>query len=222
MAVVPRYVLIIAVGSGVALSACSSPERFDDTAADRNNTKQGAIIGGLLGAGVGAIAADESLKGAVIGGAIGAAGGAGIGSLLDKQEAELRQSLGNDDVSITNTGDSLIVTLPQDILFDVDSAVVDFGVRDELSTVARSLQDYPDTNVRIIGHTDNSGGAEHNQDLSERRANSVADVLLDSGVAFDRIQTAGRGEDQPIASNLTEDGKAQNRRVEIVIEESAV
>ncbi|MEM6578316.1 MAG: OmpA family protein [Pseudomonadota bacterium] len=214
--------LIFTTASALLLSACSSPERFDDMTADRNNTKQGAIIGGLLGAGVGAIAADKSLKGAVIGGAIGAAGGAGIGSLLDRQEAELRQSLDNDDVTITNTGDSLIVTLPQDILFDVDSAAVGFGVRDDLSTVARSLQDYPDTNVRIVGHTDNSGGAAHNQDLSERRANSVADVLLDNGVAFGRIQTVGRGEDSPVASNLTEEGKAQNRRVEIVIEESAV
>lgn len=217
-----KFTLSLTLASALALSACSSPARFDDTAADRNNTKQGAIIGGLLGAGVGAIAADDSLKGAVIGGAVGAAGGAGIGSLLDKQEAELRQSLGNDDVSITNTGDSLIVTLPQDILFDVDSASVDFAVQDELSTVARSLQDYPGTSVRIVGHTDNSGGAEHNQDLSERRANSVADVLLDNGVAFERIQTLGRGEDQPVASNLTEEGKAQNRRVEIVIQESAV
>lgn len=218
----PKNLFVLTTSVAFLLTACSSPERFDDMATDRNNTKQGAIIGGLLGAGVGAIAADKSLQGAVIGGAIGAAGGAGIGSLLDKQEAELRQSLGNDDVTITNTGDSLVVTLPQDILFDVDSAAVDFAVRDELSTVAQSLQNYPETNVRIVGHTDNSGAAEHNQDLSERRANSVADVLLDNGVAFERIQTTGRGEDQPIASNLTDEGKAQNRRVEIVIKESSV
>lgn len=218
----PKTLFFAMTVSALALAACSSPERFDEMAADRNNTKQGAIIGGLLGAGVGAIAADSALKGAVIGGALGAASGAGIGSLLDRQEAELRESLGNEDVQITNTGDSLIVTLPQDILFDVDSAAVDFAVRDDLSTVARSLQDYPGTNVRIIGHTDNSGGAAHNQDLSERRANSVADVLLENGVEFGRIQTLGRGEDDPIASNLTEDGKAQNRRVEIVIKENAV
>ncbi|MEM6480671.1 MAG: OmpA family protein [Pseudomonadota bacterium] len=217
-----RNIWLVILAPMLALTACSSPARFDDTTADRNNTKQGAIIGGLLGAGVGAIASDKPLKGAVLGGAIGAAGGAGVGSLLDKQEAELRQSLGNDDVTITNTGDSLIVTMPQDILFDVDSAVVGFAVRDDLSVVASSLQNYPSTNVRIIGHTDNSGGALHNQDLSQRRANSVADVLLDNGVAFERIQTTGRGEDQPIASNLTEEGKAQNRRVEIVIEENAV
>ncbi|MEM7321163.1 MAG: OmpA family protein, partial [Pseudomonadota bacterium] len=185
--------------------------------ADRNNTKQGALLGGLLGAGVGAIAADKPLQGAVVGGAIGAAGGAGIGSLLDKQEAELRESLGNDDVTITNTGDSLIVTLPQDVLFGVDSAVVGSGSRSDLTAVATNLQSYPDSSVKIVGHTDNSGSAEHNQDLSERRANSVADVLLEGGVAFERIQTTGRGEDDPVASNLTAEGKAANRRVEIVI-----
>lgn len=212
---------LVALVPTLALMACSSPDRFDD-GTDRNNTQQGAIIGGLLGASVGALSSDKPLQGALLGGAVGAAGGAGIGSLLDKQEAELREALGNDDVTITNTGESLVVTLPQDILFDVDSAFVDLTMRDDLSTVARSLQNYPTTNVRIIGHTDNSGGAAHNQDLSERRANSVADVLLDNGVTFDRIQTIGRGEDDPIASNLTDEGKAQNRRVEIVIGEGTV
>lgn len=217
-----KHFVILAALSAMAVSACSSPARFEDGTADRNNTKQGAIIGGLLGAGVGALAADKPLAGAAVGGALGAAGGAGIGSLLDRQEAELRQTLGNDDVTITNTGDSLIVTLPQDILFDVDSAVVNPGLRGDLSTVASNLQSYPETSVKIVGHTDNSGGADHNQVLSERRANSVADVLLDNGVAFERIQTTGRGEDDPVASNLTEEGKAANRRVEIVILPAAV
>ena len=84
-------------------------------------------------------------------------------------------------------------------------------------TVAQSLQQYPNSTVQVVGHTDNSGDAGYNQSLSERRANAVADVLMNGGVPFGRIQTYGRGEDQPVASNLTTEGKAQNRRVEIVI-----
>lgn len=216
-----KPILILAGLSLAGVTACTSPAHLDG--ADPNQkAKQGALLGGVIGAGLGALLSDDKGKGAVIGGAVGAAGGAVYGSVLDKQEAELRQSLGNDDVTITNTGDRLIVTLPQDILFDVDSATVYPGLRNDLLTVANNLQSYPDSNVQIVGHTDNSGGAAYNQALSERRANAVADVLMEGGVAFQRIQTFGRGEDQPVASNLTEDGKAQNRRVEIVILPTAV
>ena len=165
----------------------------------------------------GAIASDDEFKGAVIGGAIGAAGGAAIGNALDRQEEELRQSLNNDEIQITNTGDRLIVTMPQDILFAVDSFTVAPGLRSDLGKVAQSLQNYPDSTVQVVGHTDNTGEASYNQGLSERRANAVADVLMNNGVPFERIQTFGRGEDQPVASNLSEEGRAQNRRVEIVI-----
>lgn len=211
-----KPVILVAGLSALSLAACTSPAHLDG--ADPNQkTKQGALLGGLIGAGVGAVVSDDKAKGALIGGALGAAGGGVYGNMLDKQEAELRQSLGNDNVTIRNTGDSLVVTLPQDILFDVDSARVNPGLRGDLMAVAASLQDYPDTSVQVLGHTDNTGSASYNQALSERRANAVADVLMDGGVAFNRIRTMGRGEDQPVASNLTSEGKAQNRRVEIVI-----
>ena len=209
-------ILVLSAASLIALSACTSPDHLGGTD-PRKNTKQGALLGGLLGAGLGALVADDRAKGAVIGGAVGAGTGALVGNSLDKQEAELREQLQNQDIRITNTGDRLIVTIPNAILFPVDSAVVNSALRSDLLTVASSLQQYPDSNVQVVGHTDNSGGAAYNQGLSERRANSVADVLQEGGVSFNRIQTVGRGEDQPIASNLTEDGKAQNRRVEIVI-----
>lgn len=216
-----KPILILAGLSLAGATACTSPEHLNG--ADPNQkAKQGALLGGVIGAGLGALVSDDKGKGAIIGGAVGAAGGAVYGSVLDKQEAELRQSLGNEDVTITNTGDRLIVTLPQDILFDVDSATVYPGLRSDLLKVANNLRSYPDSNVQIVGHTDNSGGAAYNQALSERRANAVADVLMDGGVAFGRIQTFGRGEDQPVASNLTDEGKAQNRRVEIVILPNAV
>lgn len=217
-----KFTTLIAGFALVGVTACTSPAHLDGTVDRNQKAKQGALLGGLIGAGTGVLVADKKGKGAIIGGAIGAAAGAGAGHLLDRQEADLRQDLGNDNVDIQNTGDRLIVTLPQDILFDVDSSFVNPGVRSDLLAVAQNLQQYPDSRVQIVGHTDNSGGADHNQDLSERRANSVADVLLDGGVSFERIDAFGRGEDQPVASNLTDDGKAQNRRVEIVILPNAV
>lgn len=210
-------ITILAGLSLVAMSGCTDPGQVG---VDNNNyekTKTGAIAGGLVGAVTGAIVSDDKKKGALIGGTLGALGGAAIGNALDKQEAELRNQLNNDDIRIVNTGDRLIVTMPQDILFAVDSYTVNAGLRQDLLTVANSLQSYPNSNVQVVGHTDNTGDAAYNQQLSERRANAVADVLMNGGVAFDRIQTFGRGEDQPVTSNLTEEGRAQNRRVEIVI-----
>ncbi len=209
-------ILILSAASLLTATACTDPAQLGGTDPNRN-TKQGAFLGGILGAGIGALTSKDKAKGAVIGGVAGAATGAIAGSFLDKQEAELRQNLQNDNIGITNTGDRLIVTMPQDVLFAVDSAVVNTSLRSDLLTVAQSLQNYPQSNVQVVGHTDNTGEAAYNQTLSERRANSVADVLMEGGVPFSRIQTYGRGEDQPVASNLTAEGRAQNRRVEIVI-----
>lgn len=211
-----KPILLLAGSSLLAISACTDPGQLGGTDPNRN-TKQGALLGGILGAGLGAIVADDKAKGAVIGGVAGAATGAIAGSFLDQQEAQLRQDLENEDIRITNTGDRLIVTMPQDILFAVDSAAVNAGLRSDLLVVARSLQEYPRSRVQVVGHTDNTGSAAYNQSLSERRAGSVASVLMDGGVPASRIEAFGRGEDQPIASNLTAEGRAQNRRVEIVI-----
>ncbi len=209
--------LLVTAGAALLLTtACDGTQGYG-TGTGVNKTQQGALIGGLAGAVTGAVASDKKGKGALIGGAIGALGGAAIGNALDRQEAELRRDLQNDRVQINNTGDRLIVTLPQDILFAVDSARVNSALRGDLLTVADSLQNYPGSTVQVVGHTDNTGAAAYNQDLSERRANSVADVLIQGGVGSNRVRTFGRGEDQPIASNLTAQGKAQNRRVEIVI-----
>jgi outer membrane protein OmpA-like peptidoglycan-associated protein len=210
-----KSLLSICVLSLAGVTACTDPAYVtgDGQARDEyRQTKQGAIFGGILGAGLAAVT-DNNVA---VGAAMGAGAGALVGSALDKQEAELRQDL-DDDVQIENTGDRLIVTLPQDILFASDSYTVQPGLTDDLRTVARSLQKYPDSIVQVIGHTDNTGSAEYNQTLSELRAEAVADRLMDAGVAFERIETIGRGESDPVASNLSEAGKAQNRRVEIVI-----
>ena len=211
-----RKPLLMLSGASLLLAtACTDPAQVSGTDPNQR-TKEGAALGGVLGAGLGALVSDNKVKGAVIGGVIGAAGGAVVGSSLDRQAAELRQQLDN-DVQITNTGDRLILTMPQDILFDVDSTTIYPGLRGDLLTVAQSLNDYPNTTVQVVGHTDSDGDAGYNQRLSERRANAVADVLLEGGVPFSRVRTFGRGENQPVASNLTEAGKRQNRRVEIVI-----
>lgn len=209
-----RIPLVLTLGAAVTLTACTDPQY---AGIDRENTKQGATIGALIGGAIGAISADNSATGAIQGAAIGAGIGAIAGDYLDRQEADLRRDLDSSDVDITNTGDRLIVTMPNNILFATDSHVLRADLQRDLRTVASNLLAYPDSTIQIIGHTDNEGDAAYNQQLSERRANSVADVLLEQGVPFGRIDAIGRGEDQPITSNLTAEGRAQNRRVEIVI-----
>lgn len=142
-----------------------------------------------------------------------------VGADLDRQAAELRGSLSS-NISVTNTGEYLIVNMPQDLLFATDSASVRPDLRSDLSAVSSSLLKYPNSRIEVIGHTDNTGSAAYNQDLSQRRAVAVASVLRDNGVPGARVAAYGRGEDQPIASNLTPDGRAQNRRVEIIIRPS--
>lgn len=209
--------IVLALGAAFALSACTDPATLGTGGDDHARAKQGALIGGLLGAGVGAATAGGSTgKSAVTGAVAGAAVGAIIGNELDKQARELEQSLG-DEITVVNTGDKLIVSLPNDLTFDTDSAVVRPDLKPDLAELAASMQRYPDTRIEVIGHTDSDGDAAYNQALSERRANAVADQIQASGVSFDRIRTSGRGEDDPMASNLTDEGKALNRRVEIQV-----
>lgn len=207
-----KITLSLCAISALTLAACTDPGHVSGSGNDHRQAQGGALIGGLLGAGLAAATDNNVLAGAAVGAGVGAL----IGNELDKQEAELRAQL-DDDVRIENTGDRLILTMPQDILFEVDSSVVSAVLRDDLAKVATSLQSYPDTTVQVLGHTDNTGAAAYNQTLSEQRANAVADVLRQNGVASGRIQAIGRGEDQPIASNLDEAGRRLNRRVEIVI-----
>ncbi|MGJ8603153.1 MAG: OmpA family protein [Marivita sp.] len=214
-----KFTLPIALIGALVLSACTQGG-FSDPNDPNRQAKQGAAIGAGVGALAGILAGDdpeERRRGALIGAVVGGAGGAVIGNQLDRQEADLRAQLGNNNVSIRNTGDRLIVTLPQDILFATNSATLRPDLQRDLRTVGQSLLAYPDTTVQVVGHTDNTGDASFNFNLSQQRAQSVATILASEGVPAFRIQSIGRGEDQPIASNLTPEGRAQNRRVEIVI-----
>ena len=211
-----KFPVSAALAAVLVLSACNDPSSLGSDADPNAKAKQGALLGAVVGAGLSAATGGEG-KNILLGAAAGAAAGGVIGNELDKQAAELRSQLANDGISITNTGDRLIVSLPQDITFDTDSAAVRPSLQSDLGKVANNLLRYPNSTVQVIGHTDNTGDATYNLGLSLRRADAVADILQSGGVTYDRISTFGRGEEQPLASNLTPEGRAQNRRVEIVV-----
>lgn len=204
----------------LGLAALAFVAACDGTRPNNNqNAEQGALIGAGVGALAGVLAGDsveDRKRGAIIGATLGAAGGAAIGNQLDRQEEELRRSLGG-NVGIVNNGNNLTVTLPQDILFATNSTAVSGSAQSDLRTLAASINQYPNSSVNVIGHTDNVGEAAFNFDLSQRRAQAVSSVLINAGVSPTRIRSIGRGEDAPVATNLTADGRQQNRRVEIVI-----
>jgi len=210
--------LLLASAVVLTLGACTSPGV--QTSDPKQRTKEGAVLGGLLGATAGLLSSGDSgerTRGALIGGLVGAGVGAAIGYNLDQQAAELSRDFDDGRIQIINNGDHLVVRMPQDVLFAIDSAAVNPSLQADLRTLAGSLQRYPDSTVQIVGHTDNTGTAAYNQDLSQRRAGAVAAILTGAGVSAGRIQAFGRGEDQPIATNLTPEGRAQNRRVDITI-----
>ena len=213
-----KFPVLVAASALLAITACTDVN--SPTNNPRQRTAEGAGIGAVAGAIAGGINADnrkERQRNVLLGAIGGAAIGAAVGNRLDKQAADLQAAIGNDRVSVVNTGNALVVTMPQDILFAVDSASLRPDLRADLGALSRNLQQYPDSTVQVIGHTDNTGTAAYNQNLSARRANSVAAVLINNGVSSGRIVAIGRGEDQPIASNLSPEGRAQNRRVEIII-----
>ena len=206
--------VVLAAASALTLTGCVS----NSAQPMGQRTQSGAIIGGMLGGFLGATNNDSNPGlGAVAGAATGALAGGAIGAALDRQAQDLRGTLANDQIMIQNTGRELIVTMPDGILFDIDSAAIRASLQSDIRALARNLQQYPDTNVNVLGHTDNTGSAAYNEDLSARRAQAVAGVLLEEGVAPWRVRALGRGEDDPVASNLTAEGRQLNRRVEVII-----
>lgn len=193
------------------VAACTTPSGdYDRT---RTGALAGAIAGGLLGA---SSNASDRTGATLLGAGVGALVGTGVGAALDRQATELRGSLGP-QVDVVNTGNEIVVTMPQDILFATDSADLRPDLRSDLAVIAGNLQRYPDSIVLVVGHTDTTGTPGYNQRLSERRADAVASVMITAGVPARRVQARGAGQTMPIASNDTEVGRAQNRRVEITI-----
>lgn len=205
----------IALAALLGLSACNDPQVSnpnDPNARTKDSALAGAAIGALFGKATGGKTSD-AVKGAIIGAGVGAV----IGNQLDKQAADLRQNMSNGQVQIINTGKELIVRMPQDILFAFNSDSVRPDLQRDLGALARNLQDYPNSYVKVVGHTDNVGSDAYNDQLSLRRAQAVTNILIADGVRASRLDAQGRGRFDPVASNATASGRAQNRRVEIVI-----
>jgi outer membrane protein OmpA-like peptidoglycan-associated protein len=183
-----------------------------------NKAEKGAIIGAGAGGAVGAVignATGSTVRGAIIGAAVGGVAGAVIGHQMDKQAQELAYELPG--ATVQRVGEGIAVTFPEGLLFGFDSDQLMPAARDNLRKFAASLQKYPNTRTLIVGHTDSQGSAEYNMDLSDRRALSAASFITAEGIDRARISTAGRGETEPIATNSSDEGRRQNRRVEIAI-----
>lgn len=192
------------------LAGCVDP---DGTS---NQPGTGVVVGGLTGAAAGQIIGGDT-RSTVIGGVIGAAVGGAVGMQMAAQERELRASLAGSGAAITNTGSDLRVVLPESVTFRTASSVVEPGFRPALRAVSASLGRHPNSTVRVVGHTDNVGTAAYNNTLSQNRALAVARELIAAGTDGNRIRVAGRGFYEPAFSNSTAAGRAENRRVEIVI-----
>jgi outer membrane protein OmpA-like peptidoglycan-associated protein len=183
-------------------------------------TQSGALVGagagGLLGAGIGALAGGG--KGAMVGGAVGAAAGAGTGALIgnymDKQEKALKEVKG---ANVQRQGDQLVVQFNSAILFDTGKSKLKPASKNDLTEFAKVLKEYKDTDIIVEGHTDNKGKKARNVKLSLARANAVIELLQTSGVEAGRMSGQGYADDRPVAPNTTEEGRAQNRRVQIQI-----
>ena len=206
---------------GALAIACALP-----ACASFNNTQKGAVIGAAAGGVAGGVIGHQigsTAKGAIIGAAVGGTAGAIIGARMDKQAHELAGEIPG--ARVERVGEGIVVTFDSGLLFAFDSDAIQGAAGTNLTNLANSLDKYPKTSLRddpntyvnIVGHTDNKGTDAYNLDLSQRRAASAATYLASQGVDRTRLRTTGRGETEPIASNDTDEGRAQNRRVEIVI-----
>ncbi|MDJ0815408.1 MAG: OmpA family protein [Desulfobacterales bacterium] len=186
--------------------------------ADWNRTKKGAAIGagaGGVAGGVIGYATGYTVAGILIGAVVGGAAGAYIGNYMDKQAAEIERDI--EGAKVERVGEGIKITFSSGILFDVDKSDLKSQYRSELTELSKILNKYEDTNIMLVGHTDSTGSEEYNLELSKQRAGSVANYLATQNVNSARFTTDGLGESQPVATNDTEAGRAQNRRVEVAI-----
>jgi outer membrane protein OmpA-like peptidoglycan-associated protein len=200
------------------LASCATTEKM-------TKSQKGAAVGAAGGAATGAILGQvighdtkSTLIGAAIGLAVGGAGGYGVGKMMDNQEKAMRDALATSEAAaVSREGNLLAVTFKGDVTFDTNSTVVRPGLISEINRVAGVLNQYPDTLIRVEGHTDSQGSSEYNMNLSKRRAEAVKTLLVQRGVAQSRIECVGFGENMSVATNDTEAGRQKNRRVEIKI-----
>jgi len=207
MKTVRQFALVLSL-AGVLASGCKS----------MNRTQKGAIIGAGGGGAVGAVigrALGNTAMGAIVGATVGGATGAIIGRKMDKQAEEMRKVLG--DAEVKRVEEGIVIEFKDKVLFGYDRSDLGTQAQANLDKLANVLQKYPDTNIKILGHTDDRGTVAYNQGLSERRANSAASYLRTRGIASSRISTEGLGKSDPKVPNDTEANRAENRRVEFVV-----
>ena len=211
-------ILLTSLCLTLGVSGCTTINPYSGEEQTSNAVKGGAI-GAATGALVGVLSSSKKDrgKGALIGAASGAAIGGGVGYYMDVQEAKLRQKMKGTGVTVTRSGDQIILNMPNNVTFDSNASQLKPAGANTLSGVAMVLKESEDTRVHIIGHTDSSGSRELNMRLSEQRAESVGTALITMGVDASRLNMSGVGPDQPVASNSTAAGKAQNRRVTLTL-----
>ena len=203
-----RAVTALLVAGAFGATACAS----------MNKKQEGAVIGAAAGGAIGGVIGNQTgstAKGAIIGAVIGGTAGAIIGHQMDQQAKELSQTIKG--ATVERVGEGINVTFASGLLFAFNSDEIQSTAGENLKELAASLNRYPDSQLLIVGHTDNVGDDAYNQGLSERRANSAAAYLAAQGVARTRVATSGKGEAEPVATNDTDAGRQQNRRVEVAI-----
>ncbi|GGE88379.1 Outer membrane protein OmpA [Chishuiella changwenlii] len=204
------------LGGTFILSSCTAVQ-------NANNTQKGAGIGAVAGGVIGGILGNNIGKGgntalgAVIGAAVGGAAGGVIGNKMDKQAQKIEQVLPGAEVVRTEEGINLILDENSRVTFDYNASSLTSTAKTNLDKLIEVFKEYPDTNLLIVGHTDNKGSQSYNLPLSQKRAQSVKDYLVSKGVSSSRLTSQGKGLEEPIADNNTDQGRAQNRRVEIAI-----
>ena len=211
--------LILANGGCASTKTADTTQDKEPRATKRDKTGKGAGIGAAAGAVIAAVTGERKADRILAGAAIGAGIGAGVGAYMDHQEEKLGHIPGTTVERVSE--DQLLVHFESDVLFDVDSSIVKPQARDALDDAATVFQEYKKTAIVVQGHTDSTGTEEHNQSLSERRAQSVVAYLTGKGIDPARMAPMGFGEGQPVASNDTVDGRAQNRRVDLLLKAKA-
>jgi outer membrane protein OmpA-like peptidoglycan-associated protein len=209
-------VAVVAAGA-LALSGCAAMEDMA-TNPDKEKTRKGAGYGAAAGAVIGLLTGgNDKFQAAMIGAAAGALAGGAVGYYMDKQEAKLREQMAGTGVDVVRQGDNITLDMPGGVTFAFDSSDLNSQFYPVLDKVSATLAEYDKTVIEVAGHTDSVGSDAYNQQLSERRANSVASYLSGHGVDRTRMVTIGAGEGHPVAGNESDSGRAQNRRVEITI-----
>jgi outer membrane protein OmpA-like peptidoglycan-associated protein len=212
--------IVVALAGSMLLTSCATYTGQTSDPNDPNQTRTNALIGAGIGAVAGLLSGGDAVERrqrALVGAGVGGIAGAGVGAYQDRQEAALRRELAGSGVDVVRNGDNITLNMPGNITFAFDSSNLQPQFYPVLDNVASTLNEYNQTVIEVAGHTDSVGSDSYNQQLSVQRANSVAAYLSSKGIMQQRMITVGAGETHPVASNDTEAGRAQNRRVEITI-----